>query len=192
MTHCVRHHEAAAIGITLLRRDGGARTLVRRTEHVVGGPGKVVPEVAQTLLLPSRDTESPARPADTARAHRPETNRPGAAGIAAAEPLILVQDIEDLPDTSEVTAERRSGASSPAGPAGERARPHLQRAFAPGPLPTSVARARSPGRLGRRIDPVSPTVRIGAHGPVETEPGPRPRLRAPDAEGGTGRRPCRF
>lgn len=63
---------AAAVGLTLVPHDGGTRTLVRMTEHVVRGPAKVLPEVVQGLLLRPRNTESLARLADLAvgrRAH---------------------------------------------------------------------------------------------------------------------------
>ncbi|MEA5360592.1 SRPBCC family protein [Amycolatopsis sp., V23-08] len=56
----------AAVGLTLTPRDGGARTQVTMTEHVVRGPGKLLPEAVQSLLLTPRNKESLARLADMA------------------------------------------------------------------------------------------------------------------------------
>lgn len=56
---------AAAVGLTLVPQDGG-RTLVRMTEHVVRGPGKVLPTAAQSLALGPRNLESLARLASMA------------------------------------------------------------------------------------------------------------------------------
>ncbi|WP_328453669.1 MULTISPECIES: SRPBCC family protein [unclassified Amycolatopsis] len=61
---------AAAVGITLVPHDGGARTLVRMTEHVVRGPAKVLPEAVQGLFLRPRNTESLARLGDLAVGRR--------------------------------------------------------------------------------------------------------------------------
>ncbi|WP_410626593.1 SRPBCC family protein [Amycolatopsis sp. cmx-8-4] len=61
---------AAAVGLTLVPHDGGTRTLVRMTEHVVRGPAKVLPEAVQGLLLRPRNTESLARLADLAVGRR--------------------------------------------------------------------------------------------------------------------------
>jgi uncharacterized protein YndB with AHSA1/START domain len=55
----------AAVGITLVPHDGG-RTLVRMTEHVVRGPGKVLPAAIQSAFLRPRNAESLARLADLA------------------------------------------------------------------------------------------------------------------------------
>jgi uncharacterized protein YndB with AHSA1/START domain len=60
----------AAVGITLVPHNGGSRTLVRMTEHVVRGPGKVLPAAVQGLLLRPRNTESLARLADMAVGRR--------------------------------------------------------------------------------------------------------------------------
>jgi uncharacterized protein YndB with AHSA1/START domain len=54
---------AAAVALTLVPHDGG-RTLVRMTEHIVRGPGKVLPAALQSLVVKPRNTESLARLAD--------------------------------------------------------------------------------------------------------------------------------
>jgi uncharacterized protein YndB with AHSA1/START domain len=56
---------AAAIGLTLVP-DGGGKTLVRMTEHIVRGPGKVLPAALQALIAKPRNTEALARLADLA------------------------------------------------------------------------------------------------------------------------------
>lgn len=56
---------AAAIGLTLVPH-GEGKTLVRMTEHIVRGPGKVLPAPLQALLIKPRNTESLARLADLA------------------------------------------------------------------------------------------------------------------------------
>jgi uncharacterized protein YndB with AHSA1/START domain len=56
----------AAVGLTLVPQDGGARTLVRMTEHAVRGPGRLLPSAVQNLLLRPRNSESLARLADMA------------------------------------------------------------------------------------------------------------------------------
>ncbi|MCR6483790.1 SRPBCC family protein [Amycolatopsis sp. OK19-0408] len=56
---------AAAVGITLVPH-GESGTLVRMTEHIVRGPGKVLPAPLQALLVKPRNTESLARLADLA------------------------------------------------------------------------------------------------------------------------------
>ncbi|UOZ03781.1 MULTISPECIES: SRPBCC family protein [unclassified Amycolatopsis] len=61
---------AAAVGLTLVPHDGGTRTLVRMTEHVVRGPAKVLPEAVQGLLLRPRNAESLARLGDLAVGRR--------------------------------------------------------------------------------------------------------------------------
>lgn len=56
---------AAAVALTLVPH-GDGKTLVRMTEHIVGGPGKVLPAALQSLLIKPRNTESLARLADLA------------------------------------------------------------------------------------------------------------------------------
>jgi uncharacterized protein YndB with AHSA1/START domain len=56
---------AAAVGLTLVPH-GDEKTLVRMTEHIVRGPGKVLPAAVQSLLIKPRNTESLARLADLA------------------------------------------------------------------------------------------------------------------------------
>ncbi|WP_284748379.1 SRPBCC family protein [Amycolatopsis sp. RTGN1] len=67
---------AAAVGLTLVPHGQG--TLVRMTEHVVRGPGKVLPSALQSLLLKPRNTESLARLADlaTGKHTRTKSRRP--------------------------------------------------------------------------------------------------------------------
>ncbi|MFI5585592.1 SRPBCC family protein [Amycolatopsis sp. NPDC051758] len=55
----------AAVGLTLVPH-GEGKTEVRMTEHIVGGPAKVLPAALQTLLIKPRNTESLARLADLA------------------------------------------------------------------------------------------------------------------------------
>jgi uncharacterized protein YndB with AHSA1/START domain len=56
---------AAAIGLTLVPA-GDGKTLVRMTEHIVRGPGKVLPAALQALIVKPRNTEALARLADMA------------------------------------------------------------------------------------------------------------------------------
>ncbi|WP_410633009.1 SRPBCC family protein [Amycolatopsis sp. cmx-4-83] len=56
---------AAAVGLTLVPHGEGA-TLVRMTEHIVRGIGKVLPAAVQALVVKPRNTESLARLADLA------------------------------------------------------------------------------------------------------------------------------
>ena len=56
---------AAAVGLTLVPH-GEGRTLVRMTEHIVRGPGRLLPAPVQALLVKPRNTESLARLADLA------------------------------------------------------------------------------------------------------------------------------
>ncbi|GLY40621.1 polyketide cyclase [Amycolatopsis sp. NBRC 101858] len=67
---------SAAVGLTLVPHRQG--TLVRMTEHVVRGPGKVLPGALQALLLKPRNTESLARLADlaTGKHARTKSSRP--------------------------------------------------------------------------------------------------------------------
>ncbi|MEQ0560016.1 SRPBCC family protein [Amycolatopsis sp. NEAU-NG30] len=54
---------AAAVGLTLVPHPDG-RTLVRMTEHIIRGPGKILPDALQALIAKPRNTESLARLAD--------------------------------------------------------------------------------------------------------------------------------
>jgi uncharacterized protein YndB with AHSA1/START domain len=54
---------AAAVGLTLVPHADG-RTLVRMTEHIIRGPGKILPDAVQALIAKPRNTESLARLAD--------------------------------------------------------------------------------------------------------------------------------
>jgi uncharacterized protein YndB with AHSA1/START domain len=56
---------AAAIGLTLVPH-GDGKTEVRMTEHIVKGPGKVLPAAVQALIIKPRNTEALARLADIA------------------------------------------------------------------------------------------------------------------------------
>ncbi|GHG36866.1 MULTISPECIES: SRPBCC family protein [Amycolatopsis] len=56
---------AAAVGLTLVPH-GDGQTLVRMTEHIIRGPGKVLPEAVQALIAKPRNTESLARLDDLA------------------------------------------------------------------------------------------------------------------------------
>ncbi|WP_410586937.1 SRPBCC family protein [Amycolatopsis sp. lyj-23] len=68
---------AAAVGLTLVPH-GEGQTLVRMTEHVVRGPGKVLPESLLALIVKPRNNESLARLADlaTGKHARSEQGRP--------------------------------------------------------------------------------------------------------------------
>ncbi|WP_329046611.1 SRPBCC family protein [Amycolatopsis sp. NBC_01488] len=56
---------AAAVALTLVPH-GDGKTLVRMTEHIVGGPGKFLPAPLQALVVKPRNAESLARLADLA------------------------------------------------------------------------------------------------------------------------------
>jgi uncharacterized protein YndB with AHSA1/START domain len=60
---------AAAVALTLVPH-GDGRTLVRMTEHIVRGPGKVLPAALQSLVVKPRNTESLARLADLVTGRR--------------------------------------------------------------------------------------------------------------------------
>lgn len=68
---------AAAVGL-ILTPHGKGKTRVRMTEHVVRGPGRVLPKAVQALILKPRNTESLARLADlaTGRYTNRETAQP--------------------------------------------------------------------------------------------------------------------
>jgi len=70
---------AAAVALTLVPH-GDGRTLVRMTEHIVRGPGKVLPAALQSLVVKPRNTESLARLADlvTGRHADAKSGRPRA------------------------------------------------------------------------------------------------------------------
>ncbi|MFC3455442.1 SRPBCC family protein [Amycolatopsis speibonae] len=55
----------AQVGLTLTPH-GEGRTRIRMTEHVVRGPGKVLPEAVQALIATPRNKEALARLADLA------------------------------------------------------------------------------------------------------------------------------
>jgi uncharacterized protein YndB with AHSA1/START domain len=55
----------AAVAVTLVPH-GDGKTLVRMTEHIIRGPGKVLPAALQALFVKPRNTESLARLADLA------------------------------------------------------------------------------------------------------------------------------
>jgi uncharacterized protein YndB with AHSA1/START domain len=66
---------AAAVGLTLVPH-GEGRTLVRMTEHIVRGPGKLLPEALQALVAKPRNAESLARLADLATGKHARARRP--------------------------------------------------------------------------------------------------------------------
>jgi uncharacterized protein YndB with AHSA1/START domain len=63
---------AAAVALTLVPH-GDGRTLVRMTEHIVRGPGKVLPAALQSLVVKPRNTESLARLADLVTGRQVDT-----------------------------------------------------------------------------------------------------------------------
>ncbi|WP_329063614.1 SRPBCC family protein [Amycolatopsis sp. NBC_01480] len=54
---------SAAIELTLVPQ-GAGKTMVRMAEHIVGGPGKVLPTALQALVVKPRNREALARLAD--------------------------------------------------------------------------------------------------------------------------------
>jgi uncharacterized protein YndB with AHSA1/START domain len=65
----------AAVGLTLVPH-GDGKTQVRMTEHIIRGPGKLLPAVLQALIVKPRNKESLARLADVATGRAKAAGKP--------------------------------------------------------------------------------------------------------------------